>query len=457
MSGVRSPVLRKLLAILADAWRERSAERRAARAARPGGPEPRLARSRMEAALDARSAVRAGVRLDDFLRHRLARYAARLPVPLESLPVAIDVEGGEATVKPRVVPRPAGTRAPPPPPAPLAQALVEREGPYATREIRDAEAALDGLDARVASAREHIAKLSRDLADAFAAGVLVARPDIEATAEQLGRPPVPSPAFASAIRGFVVALLGAEAWRFSAPVLRGAGISPDGLAAALRAQPLPAGLGLVFAVGAAAAAFAFAGLAVARAADAVALANAPRKRALLVATSVAAALAAGAIAAAAHAPDLWADVVLLVTVPFAAALAWREAGRLAQARAAALEAALGWDRERAKEAFERGRRFEVLERATAELRAAESERDAARRRLQALQRRAVDADRRAMFAARAEARRLERLAEGLAGALELDRYLFIRIAADRSREAAPRPVHGRLEPAVANERLGIAG
>ena len=60
---------------------------------------PRLGRSRAGVALEARAAVRAGIRLDDFLRHRLARYAADLPVALEELPVEIDVEGGEPVVR----------------------------------------------------------------------------------------------------------------------------------------------------------------------------------------------------------------------------------------------------------------------------------------------------------------------------------------------------------------------
>ena len=75
-----------------------------------------------------------------------------------------------------------------------------------------------------------------------------------------------------------------------------------------------------------------------------------------------------------------------------------------------------------------------------------------------LERRAIEAERHATLAARADARRMERLSEGLAGALELDRYLFVRLAAERSHGALARPVRaGRLEPAVATERLGIAG
>ena len=94
------------------------------------------------------------------------------------------------------------------------------------------------------------------------------------------------------------------------------------------------------------------------------------------------------------------------------------------------------------------------------LRQIEAERAEARRCLRALEARAVEAHQAAESAARAEATRLERLAEALVGALELDRYAYLRRAAG-GREAparAPRldrPV--RLEPAAASERLGVVG
>src|SRR5512144_2385708 len=56
----RGPAIRMVEA-LAEAWRERVTERRAL-AAPKIAPEPRLARSRLAAALEARAAVRAGVR-----------------------------------------------------------------------------------------------------------------------------------------------------------------------------------------------------------------------------------------------------------------------------------------------------------------------------------------------------------------------------------------------------------
>jgi hypothetical protein len=261
-----------------------------------------------------------------------------------------------------------------------------------------------------------------------------------------------------ALRAFVGALALAEAWRFSGPILAAAGIDATGVDAALRAAPLRAGLALAFAVGAAAAVFAFAAVALARAADALDEAPAPRRRTAGALAAGGAAMFAGGIAVAASSDAPWANAALLVAVPFAAALLARWSSALARRHACAVDAALAWDRERAREALERGRRVEALQTAQAELHAVEAERVAARRRVARLQRRAIEAERHAVLATRADARRLDRLSEGVAGALELDRYLFVRLAAERDHAALARPVRsGRLEPAVVAERLGIAG
>lgn len=441
---------------LVDAWRERSSERRALAAPRVMR-EAHVPRSRVVSAVEARLAVRAGVRLDDFLRGRLAKYAARLPVTLEELPVAIDVEGGEAVVRSRAPARSSGSYGARPAPAPaLARELVAREGPYAEREIRDAESALDALDAQASRTRERIEEMERALADAFASGELAARADVVATAEQLGRPTVPSPAPVAALRGFVAALLAGEAWRFAPPVLAASGISgsPE---AALTSAPVPAALALVLSVVAAAAALAFAGVAIARAADAIDEAAPARRRSALALASFGAALSAAAVAAAATSEHRLVQLALLVALPFAGALLWRWSSALQRARAGALDAALAWDRDRAREGVERGRCLQALETERAALAAAELERDRARRRLRALHRRAVDAERQAGFAARADARRLDRLAEGLASALELDRYLYIRLAAERDHDLLPRPARPtRVGAAVATDSLGMA-
>jgi hypothetical protein len=443
----------RIIEAIADAWRERRSERRAS-ASSARVSDARFARSRIAAAVEARMAVRAGVRLEDFLRSRLAKYASRLPVTLEDLPIDVDIAGGEVVVRQKAAAR--VHRPSPAPEPPLAHALVAVEGPYAAREIRDAEAALDALDARALAARARIDEVSRSLSDAIASGAVAARPDVEATAEQLGRPPVPSFAPVAALRGFVAALLAAEAWRFAGPVLALSGIDPAGLDAALHAAPLPAALSLVFAVGAAAAVFAFAGVALARASDAIDDAAAPRRRAVLGLGGFASALAAGGVTAAAAAPQRWAHVILLVTVPFAAALLWRWSSSLARIRAGALDAALAWDRERTHEAVDRGRYGGLVAAAEADLDRIEEERLLARKRLRSLHRRAIDAERHAGAVARAEARRVDRLCEALAAGLELDRYLFIRLSSERVRAPVERPLRaGRLEPAT--ERLGVVG
>jgi hypothetical protein len=447
---------RRAVEVISEAWRERTSDKRA-RAAPRLGPDPRVSRSRLAAALDARLAVRAGVRLDDFLRHRLARYAARLPVPLEALPVTFDVEGGEAVIRPRPAPRHVRDGAHAEAPA-FARALVEREGLYAARELRDAEAALDALDARAAAARTRLEALELELRAALASGQLAGAPDVNATAEQLGRPPVPPGAPVHALRTFAGVLVVAEAWRLSPPILAASGIAPGGIDLAVRAAPLPAALALAFALGAAAAAFTFAAAALSRAGAALDAAPDRGRRGTLLATAAAVALLVPGVAAAMAAPPRWADLVLLAVVPFAGALLWRAAADLGARRDVAADAALAWARERAREAIERGRRDEVLARAAADLAGVEAERAAARRRLQQLHRLAVGAERTAELEARAIATRLDRLSEGLAGALELDRYLYLRLAAERAHVPYERPARAaRLEPAVATERLGVAG
>ncbi|HEX9049963.1 MAG TPA: hypothetical protein VF841_05460, partial [Anaeromyxobacter sp.] len=186
-------------------------------------------------------------------------------------------------------------------------------------------------------------------------------------------------------------------------------------------------------------------------------APAPRRRTASALAGAGAAMLAGAIAVAASSGAPWANAGLVVAVPFAGAILARWSSVLARRHAGATDAALAWDRDRAREALERGRRVEALQSAEAELRTVETERVLARRRVARLQRRAIEAERHAILSTRADARRLDRLSEGLAGALELDRYLFVRLAAERD-HAAVRPVRAsRLEPAVATERLGIAG
>jgi hypothetical protein len=444
----RGDGLRGLLAKVTVSWHERRLAARVRRASRPPAA-PRVPRSALGAALDARSAVRAGIRLDDFLRQRLARYAIRLPVPLEALPVTVDVEGGEAVVRARPIPGVRGPR--------LGDAAPARapaaDGFLAEGALREGEARLAALADRARAASERADAVERELAAALASGAVVARPAIDATAEQLGRPAVEPAWPAHGLRTLAGILLAAETWHFAGTALSRAGVAQDALDAALRTSPLPAGLALLAAGAAAASAFAFAWLALTRGAEAAAATPAGHRGRLFLAWAAGSALLVPSVAAAATAADPVSGLVLAATLPFAGAALWRGAGALEARRAGALGAVLAWDRERAREELERGRRVEACARADADARAAEGRREKAAARLRALQREAIAEARIAEASARAAATRLDRLAEGLAAALEQDRYAFLRTAGEHARPAPERPALSRVAP----ERFGAAG
>jgi hypothetical protein len=453
--------VRRMLESMLNAWRERASAARTPRP--PRVAEPRLDRSRAGAALEARAAVRAGVGLEDFLRHRMARYAARLPVALDALPVTIEIEGGEPVVRAR--PRHSGSGALG---ASLGartgeprwlSALLEREGAGAVAEIRDAEEAVAALGVRAAAAQARIDEVGRALAEDLAEGRVTAPVEIDATAEQLGRCPVPPPWLALLLRAFAVALLGGETWRLAGPVLAGVGLSADELPSALQQAPISAGLALAFALGASGAVFALLAVGVRRAAELMAESGARGRPALVAVAMLAAGGLAAAVAGVAGAPTHWAEAMLLVAVPLAAVLALRDAARRAELRDAAEAEALAWDRERTRELVERARRAGVVGEAERALQRIETERVEARRRLRALERRAIEAHQAEEGAAQSEATRLERLSEALVGALELDRYVYLRHAAAHDAHAPAIRLERsvRLEPAGGSERLGVVG
>jgi hypothetical protein len=132
-------------------------------------------------------------------------------------------------------------------------------------------------------------------------------------------------------------------------------------------------------------------------------------------------------------------VLLLLAVPLAASLVERAVRREVEARAAELDAALAWDRERARTLGERIRRLEEISWAEDETRALEARRDAARRRLREVNARAIEAARLAAEAERHEREDLARLGQSLVAALELDRYEFVR-------QASARGAHELLAP-----------
>ncbi|MGC3996801.1 MAG: hypothetical protein QM767_04415 [Anaeromyxobacter sp.] len=437
--------VQRLLQRVTEGWQARAARRALARdEAEPRRP---LVRSRLEAELSARLAVRSGVRLDDFLRYRLARYATRLPVALEVLPVDLDVQDGEVVVRsrhpaPRAAPRGAGGTPAPPPPAPEPPARAA------------AAAALIAASDRLLHARAHAEALTRAVADDLVRGALPVDPEaLAATPEQRGRPPVPLPWLPLGLRALAGALLASETLRLSGPALRAAGAPPD-LPAALASAPLAGGAGLAFALGGAVALFALVAAGAERWVQLLAAAG-ERRRALVALTAAGGGAAALAVAAASLSAAPAAELVWVAALPIAAVLLLRRAAWLWARREEALGAALAWDREQARDAAERARRGEALARAQATVAALEAEEREAERRLRTLEREAEQSTRLEAGQAAARARWLERLAESLAAALELDRYAFLRRRASdgellRSARSS-RPA--RLE----TDRLGIAG
>ena len=383
----------------------------------------------------ARIAVQAGVTLDDFLRSRLARYLAILPVSRARLPVGVEVEDGQLVV------RPAAPAALPVAPAPgdwLAP-LLAVDGPPARREVDELEARLAVLEGEIASARRRTDERARQLAADVAVGLVPGPPEVEATAEQLGRPPIRSGAPRTLTIGFTVAALSAETWQVALPLLAGAGIDPAALRAEALRAPADVALAAAFALAVATGIFA---LVHAGVETALALfrgdADERRRRWLASATLAAgggAAVLATAVAAlpgpaAARLPAV-ARVLLLLAVPLAVSLVRGAARRDEEARAADEAAALAWDRERARALGERTRRLDELRWAEDEVQALEERRDEARRRLRALGARAAQAARLAAEADRLERDGLSRLARSLVAAVELDRYEFVRQASAR--------------------------
>jgi hypothetical protein len=416
-------------------------ERGTARKGRPVRLEP-IRRSWVAAWWQARISVRAGVALDDFLRSRLARYLAGLPVPRGRLPLAVEVDDGSLSIHPSTEQRPVRPAAAA---APGGDAwldpLVELEGPAVRQEIWELEARIAGLDGRVAEARAHADERSRRLAADLGVGAIPLPAGIDATAEQLGRPPVRSGRREAAILTFGIGALAAVTWEVGLSLLRVAGIDAAALLAEAARRPVDLAFVAVFALGVAVALFLFAQVALGRALDLFRGDADARQRRWLAAASAGASAAAIALASAMALvrPEpggttpggrvTWALVFLLV--PAATAILLRTARVEADLRAVELEAALAWDRERARALAERARRLEELAWAEEEVRDLARQRDAARRRLRDLEVRAISASRVSAEAERRERASLSRLAETLVGALELDRYEFVRQATAR--------------------------
>jgi hypothetical protein len=406
---------------------------------RPRTPriEP-IRRSWIGAFWHVRIGLQAGTSLEDFLRSRFARYLGALPVPRARLPLTVEIEDGQLAIRP----------VPPPPAQPPPQdgtdawlaPLVAAEGPLARREVVELELRMQALDGEIEAARRRAEECARKLAADISVGLMPGPPDVDATAEQLGRPRIRSGAPRAAALAFAGAALAAEAWQVALPLLAANGIDTANLGAELGRRPAELAFATIFALAIATGLFAFAHAGL----DAAAMlfrgdADVRRRRWLAsaaLASGGAASLVAGAVAgfrgpsAGPGLPDP-APVLLLLAVPVAAALVVRAARRDDEARAAEIDAALAWDRERARALGERARRLEELAWAEDEARALEARREAARLRLRQVNARAVQAARLAADAERREREDLARLVQSLIAALELDRYEFLRQASAR--------------------------
>jgi hypothetical protein len=409
--------------------------------------EPRVRRPRrvrlepvhrtwIAACWQARAGVTAGVTLDDYLRSRLAHYLAMLPVPRARLPIAVDVDDGELVVKSVEAER----RPAPPAAEPDAwlAPLVALEGPAVRQEAAELEVRLAVLDGEIDAARRRGEELSRRVAADVSSGLLVAPSGVEATAEQLGRPPVHGALPQLSLGAFAAAAFAAESWQVALPLLRAADVDPARLGAESARRPIETAFAALFAFGVSAALFGLAHVGLDGAISAArGEADRPRRRALAVAAGAATAIAAlvaaalGAIEPRGARMPVATYVLLLLAVPLATALALRRARAATALREAEVAAALTWDRERARTLAERARRLEELDWADQEVRDLERQRDAARRRLREISARAMTAARVGVEAEHRERVALARLAQSLLGALELDRYEYVRQASVR--------------------------
>ena len=429
-------------------------------------PRPRPARfelvrrSWLAAFWHARISVRAGASLDDYLRSRLASYLARLGVPQERLPFSVQIEDGQLAVRAAPPSRTAADVDDNDGEQWLAP-LVAAEGPAVRQEVLELELRLATIDGEIEAARHRREELARRLAADVSAGIVAAPITVDATAEQMGRAGVRSAALQGALATAAGAAVVAEAWQIAAPLLRGAGVDVARLGAELRRIPAEAIFVAVFALGVAIGLFALAHTAVDLAARAFALEGDERRRRWLAAGSAGALLFATVVAAAtatlragAAVPSMPAGtlVLLLVAVPLATSLVVRAARREAARRDVELADALAWDRERARALAERARRLEEVAFAEGDERELEHLRDGARRRLREVNLRALLASRLASDAALRERLALQRVAQSLVGALELDRFEFVRQASAHG--ATDLIVPRRRKPSEARNGVG---
>ncbi len=409
----------------------------------------------------ARLALRGGISLPDYLRHRLSQRLAALPVAPSRLPFSLSVEDdGAATC--RVAER-ASQR------APWLESFLRAEGAAALGpEIQLAQANSARLAGRVDAQRRRVEEMGRDL-EQDARGTEIVDPEDDAEARSMGRPPVPLP-LGLALQLFALALLLAETWQLALPCLEASGVRTRDLAAELHRNPAGVVLGSAFALGASVSLFVLAHVALRRCLDLLEAQPEPSRRAWRAVVSLGASALAAAVAwsIASVRPGVQRPVDLvyprlalfLVALAIPVTTAWllRVARRLQDAREAALALARAWNLEHYRSLHELARRNAALAEEEQQLASLEADRAAALRRLQALQQRVATAERLAADAAATEAQELAQVAEAIAAGLELDRYEYLRQAGAHGAPApvpkGPAPVR---EPEGAGERnLGLA-
>lgn len=435
--------------------------RRSARVATPNLPPRETVRapspSRLSSSWAARRALRGGVEQADFLRHRLALLLGALPIPSERLPLTISVEDGTVSCE---------RAAPAERLSPRLEAYLRAEGAAAHRlQVQGAQDEAARLAMCIDVQRRRVEALARDLEGAARATELV-NPADRAEADRMGRPPV-QPPWSFALLGLTIILVLAEAWQLAVPCLEAAGLGARELGAELRRSPAAVAFGFAFALGAALSLVLLASVALRRGAKALD-GTSPAPRRLRVAMTAAAGLVAAGLGWSAAgvrggaALDLARGRVALfltaLALPVSAAWLLRLARKLEQARVAALAQARAWDQEHYRSLADLSRRSASVAEEEKRLTQLERERASLLHAARRLAQRVATAERLASDAAGAEEQELWLVAQGIAAALELDRYEYLRQQGQRE---VRRPSQAPTDPApaarpVREPNLGLA-
>ena len=439
-----------------ERWSAQQATRAAPAPRKPRRQElPTIRRNWFVGWWTARLAAGSGVRVDEFLRHRLSRYLSALPVSPRRLPVEISIEDGGAIV---ATPRSGEVAANRPS---WLERYLRSEGPAALHvDIQLAQAEVARLSARRDEQQARVSAAARDAASAATEPAVF---EADGGAETLGRPPVPLP-WPALIYAFAFALLLAEAWQLAIPVLEGAGVRTGELQRELKENPASVVLGFVFAIGAAVSLFYFADLAIKRTVDLFEGLSQPARRAWTAVAAIGSLGFAAAVSwsiAGLRPGGQGLDVeyaqftlfLLALALPITTSCLIRLARRLQVTRDQAMQRAVEWDQVHYRVLSGWSRSATALAAAERDLANVEAARIDAIRRLRTLQQRSLLAERFAAEAAAEEELELEQLCHAVTSYLELDRYDFLRMVGPTAAVAQPRP----QPPQRDGRSLGLAG